>query len=47
MPRAFETNLIDKQELPLPLAADGREVVIPTGPYEIKTVEFSFAAVEP
>ena len=47
MPRTFETNWMDKQERPLPLAADGREVVIPTGPYEIKTAEFSFAAVKP
>jgi alpha-mannosidase len=41
---AFETNLMEKQEHPLPLEASGREVVIPTGPYEIKTVEVSFGA---
>src|SRR5712692_9942282 len=33
--RAFETNLMEKQEGALTLEADGREVVIPTGPYEI------------
>jgi len=42
--RAFETNLMEKQEHELPLEADGRELVIPTGPYEIKTVKISFAA---
>ncbi len=35
---------MEKQEHPLPLEASGREVVIPTGPYEIKTVEVSFGA---
>jgi alpha-mannosidase len=39
---AFETNLMEKQEHPLPLEADGREVMVPTGPYEIKTVEVLF-----
>ena len=27
-----------------PLGADGRELSIPTGPYEIKTVKVSFAS---
>jgi alpha-mannosidase len=39
---AFETNLMEKQERAAKLEADGREVVIPTGPYEIKTVKVFF-----
>ena len=41
--RALETNLMEKQERALMLEADRREVVIPTGPYEIKTVKVFFA----
>ena len=41
--RAFETNLMEKQERALTLEEDGREVVIPAGPYEIKTVKVFFA----
>jgi hypothetical protein len=40
---AFETNLMEKQERAAKLEADAREVVIPTGPYEIKTVKIFFA----
>jgi len=41
--RAFETSLIEKQQDSLPLTADGREVAIPIGAYEIKTVKVLFA----
>ena len=37
--RAAETNLMEKEERALTLAANGRELTIPTGPYEIKTVK--------
>jgi len=37
--RAAETNLMEKEEHALTLAADGEEVTIPTQPYEIKTVK--------
>jgi alpha-mannosidase len=40
---AFETSLMEKQEGPLSLASDGREVAIPIGAYEIKTVKVLFA----
>jgi len=40
--RAFETNLMEKQERQLSLEANGRELLVPTGPYEIKTVEAFF-----
>jgi alpha-mannosidase len=39
---AAETNLMEKQEKPLTLPQSGRELSIPTGPYEIKTVAVSF-----
>jgi hypothetical protein len=42
--RAFETNLMEKPEHALPLSVDGREVMIPTGAYEIKTIKVTFAA---
>jgi len=45
--RAFETNLMEKQERPLSLSSDGQEVVIPTGPFEIKTVSVSFGTKKP
>jgi len=41
--RAVETNLMEKRERPLPVRPDGRELVIPTGAYEIKTVKVAFA----
>jgi alpha-mannosidase len=41
---AFETNLMEGEERRLALGADGRELSIPTGPYEIKTVKVSFAS---
>ncbi len=41
--RAFETSLMEKQQDSLPLTADGREVAIPIGAYEIKTVKVLFA----
>lgn len=40
---AFETNLMEKQEHPLSLEAGGQDLVVPAGPYEIKTVEVSFS----
>ncbi len=39
---ALETNLMEKHAAPIALAPDGRSVTVPTGPYEIKTVEVSF-----
>ncbi|HTX38468.1 MAG TPA: glycosyl hydrolase-related protein, partial [Bryobacteraceae bacterium] len=39
---AVETNLMEKHGSTLALAPDGRSVTVPTGPYEIKTVEVSF-----
>ena len=41
---AVETNLMEKRGQRVVIAASGRELVIPTGPYEIKTVEVTFAA---
>ena len=41
---AFETNLMEKRGQAVTIAPSGRELVIPTGPYEIKTVEVTFAA---
>jgi alpha-mannosidase len=41
---AVETNLMEKRGQPVAIASSGRELVIPTGPYEIKTVEVAFAA---
>jgi alpha-mannosidase len=40
--RAAEANLMEKDEHPLSLTADGRELTVPTGPYEIKTVKVWF-----
>jgi alpha-mannosidase len=40
---AVETDLMEKRGTPLTLSSDGREVMVPTGPYEIKTVEVTFA----
>ncbi len=39
---AVETNLMERRQQPVMLSSDGREVTVPTGPYEIKTVEVSF-----
>ena len=39
---AAETNLMEKHEKALTPAQNGRELSIPTGPYEIKTVAVSF-----
>jgi alpha-mannosidase len=39
--RAMETDLMEKQERPIPLQ-QGREFTVSTGPYEIKTVAVSF-----
>jgi alpha-mannosidase len=41
---AVETDLMEKRGKSLAMAASGREVVVPTGPYEIKTVEVTFTA---
>jgi alpha-mannosidase len=41
---AVETNLMEKRGQSVAIAGSGRELVIPTGPYEIKTVEVTFAA---
>jgi hypothetical protein len=35
---------MEKQERQLSLEGEGREVLVPTGPYEIKTVEAFFRA---
>lgn len=40
--KAVETNLMEKEGAPLALSADGREVTIATGPYEIKTLKVWF-----
>jgi len=40
---AAETNLLEKHEHAITLQKTGHELVIPTGPYEIKTVGVSFA----
>jgi alpha-mannosidase len=40
---AVETDLMEKPGKSLSLAPSGREVVVPTGPYEIKTVAVTFA----
>jgi alpha-mannosidase len=45
--RAVETNLMEKEERPLSLTGNGRELVIPTGPYEIKTMKVTFATAKP
>lgn len=39
---AFETNLMEKPERDLVLQPGGHELLIPTGPFEIKTVKVSF-----
>jgi alpha-mannosidase len=41
---AVETNLMEKRGRAITIAPSGRELVVPTGPYEIKTVEVTFAA---
>jgi alpha-mannosidase len=41
---AVETNLMEKHGQAVAIGPSGRELVIPTGPYEIKTVEVTFAA---
>ncbi len=43
--RAMETNLMEKQERPIPLQQGG-EFTVSTGPYEIKTVAVSFPAAK-
>jgi alpha-mannosidase len=40
---AVETNLMEKRGQPVTISSSGRELMIPTGPYEIKTVEVTFA----
>jgi alpha-mannosidase len=40
---AVETNLMEKHEEPVSLSADGRSLSIPAGPYQIGTVEVTFA----
>ncbi len=39
---ATETNLMEKPQHPLSLASSGTVVVVPTNPYEIKTVKVTF-----
>ncbi len=39
---ATETNLMEKPDHPLSLASNGTVVVVPTNPYEIKTVKVAF-----
>jgi alpha-mannosidase len=43
---AFETNLMEKQERALTLGSDGREVTLPIGAYEIKTVKVLFSTAK-
>jgi alpha-mannosidase len=43
---ATETSLMEKQEKPLTPVQSGRELNIPTGPYEIKTVAVSFPSAQ-
>ena len=40
---AVETNLMEKRGQAVTIASSGRKLVIPTGPYEIETVEVTFA----
>jgi alpha-mannosidase len=40
---AVETNLMEKHQGAVQLAADSRSLSLQTGPYEIRTVEVSFA----
>jgi alpha-mannosidase len=40
--RAAETDLMEKELQPLPLENDGRQITVPTRPYEIKSVEVWF-----
>jgi alpha-mannosidase len=40
---AWETNLMEKSDHPLVLHSNGEVVVVPTNPYEIKTVKVRFA----
>jgi len=44
---AVVTNLMEKQEGALMLESDGREITIPIGAYEIKTVKVLFGAPAP
>ena len=39
---ATETNLMEKPDQPLSMASNGTVVVVPTNPYEIKTVKVAF-----
>jgi len=39
---AVETDLMEKGSTPLTVAPSGREIVVHTGPYEIKTVKVTF-----
>jgi alpha-mannosidase len=39
---AVQTNLMEKEEKTLSLGADGREIVVPIGRYEIATVKAMF-----
>jgi alpha-mannosidase len=41
---AAETNLMEKHDHDIPLQQNGHELIIPTKPYEIKTVGVSFSA---
>jgi alpha-mannosidase len=40
---AVETNLMEKRGHAVTISSTGRELTIPTGPYQIKTVEVAFA----
>jgi alpha-mannosidase len=40
---AVETNLMEKHQGAVKLGADSRSLSLQTGPYEIRTVEVSFA----
>jgi alpha-mannosidase len=43
---AAETNLLEKHEQAMKLQQDGHELIIPTEPYEIKTIGVSFPAAK-
>ena len=40
---AVETNLMENRCQAVAIASSGRKLVVPTGPYEIETVEVTFA----
>jgi alpha-mannosidase len=43
---AAETDMMEKHQTPITLGQQGREVALPAGPYEIKTVAVSFPSAK-